>query len=116
MEEPATRVGRGRKQCWESSQKTGLRALGHCEGLAGGHRQRRRSPGATLRCRACVGSGESRARGVCVARSGEGHGSSRLGCLRTPTPDSQAGTYLMAFFSLRPRPESGVPTVSKELL
>lgn len=33
-----------------------------------------------------------------------------------PTPDSKPGTYLMAFFSLRPRPESGVPTVSKEFL
>lgn len=47
---------------------------------------------------------------------GRGRGSSHLGCLHTPTPDSKAGTYLMAFFSPRPRPESGVPTVSKEFL
>lgn len=31
-------------------------------------------------------------------------------------PSWQPGTYLMAFFSLRPRPESGVPTVSREFL
>lgn len=51
-----------------------------------------------------------------VASSGEGGGSSHLGCLGAPTPNSKPGTYLMAFFSLRPRPESGVPTVSKEFL
>jgi hypothetical protein len=42
-------------------------------------------------------------------------GSSHLGCLRAPI-NWHPGTYLMAFFSLRPRPESGVPTVSKEFL
>lgn len=39
-----------------------------------------------------------------------------LGLPAYPTPNSKPGTYLMAFFSLRPRPESGVPTVSKEFL
>lgn len=48
---------------------------------------------------------------MCVSR-----GSSRAGCLHAPIPNLKPGTYLMAFFSLRPRPESGVPTVSKEFL
>lgn len=47
---------------------------------------------------------------------GRGQGLLPLGCRHAPTPNSQPGTYLMAFFSLRPRPESGVPTVSKEFL
>lgn len=53
---------------------------------------------------------------MCVADVGRVGGSSHLGCLHTPIPNPKAGTYLMAFFSLRPRPESGVPTVSKEFL
>lgn len=55
----------------------------------------------------------------CVVRSAglrERRGSSHLGCLCGPIPNWQPGTYLIAFFSLRPRPESGVPTVSKEFL
>lgn len=51
---------------------------------------------------------------VCVARSGGVV--LPLGLPACPTPNSKPGTYLMAFFSLRPRPESGVPTVSKEFL
>lgn len=55
---------------------------------------------------------------VHMARSGEGQGLLPPGLPVCPTPpkNSQPGTYLMAFFSLRPRPESGVPTVSKEFL
>lgn len=53
---------------------------------------------------------------MCVARSEDRErGFSNLGYLFTP-PNWQPGTYLMAFFSPRPRPESGVPTVSKEFL
>lgn len=52
----------------------------------------------------------------CVASSGEGEAPPTWGCLHAPTLYSKPGTYLMAFFSLRPRPESGVPTVSKEFL
>ena len=33
MEEPETRFERGGKRCRESSQKMGVRALEHCEGL-----------------------------------------------------------------------------------
>lgn len=33
-----------------------------------------------------------------------------------PLPPPNPGTYLMVFFSLRPRLESGVPTVSREVL
>lgn len=51
-----------------------------------------------------------------VLRGWGGGGSSHGDCLHAPTPNSEPGTYLMAFFSLRPRPESGVPTVSKEFL
>lgn len=43
-----------------------------------------------------------------------GRGRPHTGCLRTPL--STPNTYLMAFFSLRPRPESGVLTVSREFL
>lgn len=51
-----------------------------------------------------------------VARSEDREkGVSHLGYLCTPQ-NWQPGTYLMAFFSPRPRPESGVPTVSKEFL
>lgn len=52
----------------------------------------------------------------CVASSGEREAPPTWGCLRVPSPNSKPGTYLMAFFSLRPRPESGVPAVSKEFL
>lgn len=53
---------------------------------------------------------------VCGQIWGGGKGLLPLGRSACPTPNSEPGTYLMAFFSLRPRPESGVPTVSREFL
>lgn len=98
--------------------KQGWGALEHCADLGGTDRE-----GGALEPPWGAAWGESLAPGcggadvrVRVARSGEGQrSSSHLGCRCAP-PNSQPGTYLMAFFSLRPRPESGVPTVSKEFL
>lgn len=107
---------------WSWGPWNSLRAWG-----GGVHRQKRWSPGATLRhweyvCGGVGGREREWYQGVrgnlngCVASSGEGEAPPTWGCLRAPTPYSKPGTYLMAFFSLRPRPESGVPTVSKEFL
>lgn len=76
-------------------------------------------PGATLRHREEGGEHGTGLRGTDVCgrcRRREGQGLPPPGLPPHPHPNSKAGTYLMAFFSLRPRPESGVPTVSKEFL